>query len=139
MGFTQSGSADEAASRLSAMELLQMESNRVERYRDARLEIDFHSQGVLLDGEAVHLTRMEFALVAQLARTAGDIVSRDALMLHVWGYGPEIHSRTMDVHLRRLRVKLGSYSKQHIETVFGLGYRLQPCHAARALTQAAGA
>jgi DNA-binding response OmpR family regulator len=121
------------------MELFQMESNRVERYRDARLEIDFHTQGVLLDGEAVHLTRMEFALLAQLARTAGEIVSRDALMLHVWGYGPEIHSRTMDVHLRRLRVKLGSYSKQHIETVFGLGYRLQPCNAARAMTHAAGA
>jgi two-component system phosphate regulon response regulator PhoB len=59
-------------------------------------------------------------------------------MLHVWGYGPEIHTRTMDVHLRRLRVKLGSYSRQHIETVFGLGYRLQPCNAPMGLTSRAG-
>jgi two-component system phosphate regulon response regulator PhoB len=104
------------------MELFQMEPNRVERYRDARLEVDFHRHTVLLDGSPVHLTRLEFDLLAQLA-----------LMLNVWGYGPEIHTRTMDVHLRRLRVKLGSYSRQHIETVFGLGYRLQPCKVLEAL------
>jgi two-component system phosphate regulon response regulator PhoB len=121
------------------MELFQMEPNRVERYRDDRLEVDFHSDAVLVDGAPVHLTRMEFALLAQLARKPGEIVSREALMLNVWGYGPEIHSRTMDVHLRRLRVKLGTYSKQHIETVFGLGYRLQPCSIPGRLTQAAGA
>ncbi|HTT60330.1 MAG TPA: winged helix-turn-helix domain-containing protein [Bryobacteraceae bacterium] len=121
------------------MEVIRMESYRVERYRDARLEVDFHRQTVLLDGAPIHLTRMEFELLAQLARTAGEIVSRETLMLDVWGYGPEIHSRTMDVHLRRLRIKLGSYSRQHIETVFGLGYRLQPCKPERALTCAAGA
>jgi DNA-binding response OmpR family regulator len=118
------------------MELIEMESNRTRGYRDARLEVDFHMQAVLLDGAPVHLTPMEFALLAQLARSAGNIVSRDALMLSVWGYGPEIHTRTMDVHLRRLRVKLGSYSRQHIETVFGLGYRLQPCNVHGALTPA---
>jgi DNA-binding response OmpR family regulator len=121
------------------MELFQMEPNRVERYRDSRLEVDFHSDAVLVDGEPVRLTRMEFALLAQLARKPGEIVSREALMLNVWGYGPEIHSRTMDVHLRRLRVKLGTYSKQHLETVFGLGYRLQPCSIPGTLTHAAGA
>jgi two-component system, OmpR family, phosphate regulon response regulator PhoB len=121
------------------MELFQMEPNRIERYRDARLEVDFQTQGVLLDGVPVHFTRMEFALLAQLARTPGEIVSRDALMLDVWGYGPETHSRTMDVHLRRLRVKLGSYSRQHIETVFGLGYRLQPCNASQTMPRAARA
>jgi len=121
------------------MELFQMEPNRVERYRDSRLEVDFQTEAVLLDGAPVHLTRMEFALLAQLARTPGEIVSREVLMLNVWGYGPEIHSRTMDVHLRRLRVKLGSYSRQHIETVFGLGYRLQPCNTSQTLPHAARA
>lgn len=121
------------------MEVIQMESNRMDRYRDARLELDFHTQSAFVDGALVHLTKMEFGLLAQLARTAGEIVARETLMLNVWGYGPEIHSRTMDVHLRRLRVKLGSYSRQHIETVFGLGYRLQPCKIERALTHAAGA
>lgn len=121
------------------MELIQMESNRTEQFRDARLSLDFHTRAVILDGTPVHLTRMEFALLSQLARTAGEIVARDTLMLNVWGYGPEIHSRTMDVHLRRLRVKLGTYSKQHIETVFALGYRLQPCKQAPALTHAVSA
>lgn len=121
------------------MEPIQMESNRARRYRDARLDVDFHTQAVLLDGASVHLTPMEFALLAHLARNAGEIVSRDALMWNVWGYGPEIRTRTMDVHLRRLRIKLESYSKQHIETVFGLGYRLQPCSVPVMLPHAAGA
>jgi DNA-binding response OmpR family regulator len=119
------------------MELIQMESNRVERYRDARLEVDLHAHAVVLDGAPVHLTPLEFALLAQLARNAGEIVSRERLMLLVWGYGPEIHSRTMDVHLRRLRVRLGSYSRQ-IETVFGLGYRLQPYSQPQAILHATG-
>jgi len=111
------------------MQPIQMDSNRIRRYCDARLDVDFYTQGVLLDGESVRLTPLEFSLLTQLAQRAGEIVARDALMLDVWGFGPEIRSRTMDVHLRRLRAKLGSYARQHIETVFGLGYRLQPCSA----------
>jgi DNA-binding response OmpR family regulator len=116
------------------MELFQMESNRLRGFRDSRLEIDFQNRMVLVDGVIVHLTHMEFDLLAQLARSSGEIVSRKTLMMNVWGYGPEILTRTMDVHLRRLRVKLGSYSRQHIETVFGLGYRLQPCNMPQTLT-----
>jgi len=115
----------------------QIETKRLEQYRDARLNLNFHTQEVILDRTPVHLTKLEFALLATLANSAGDIVSRDELMLNVWGYGPEIRTRTMDVHLRRLRVKLGSYSRQHIETVFGLGYRLQPCFEAAPVLAAA--
>jgi len=121
------------------MDLLEMDSNRAERYRDARLELDFHRPAVLVDGLPVRLTRLEYALLSQLARNAGEIVSREQMMMNIWGYGPEIHTRTMDVHLRRLRVKLGSYSRLHVETVFGLGYRLQPCSAPRVMAQAASA
>jgi DNA-binding response OmpR family regulator len=121
------------------MEVIQMDSNRVERYRDARMEVDFHSQTVWLDRAPVRLTRLEFQLLAMLIRNTGEIVPRYTLMLDVWGYGPDVHSRTMDVHLRRLRVKLGSYGRQHVETVFGLGYRLQPCFTEAVLSQAAGA
>ncbi len=109
------------------MEVVQLDPSRPEQYRDDRLELNFHSRRVALDGQPVHLTRMEYALLCQLAQKAGEIVPRERLMLNVWGYGPEIHTRTMDVHLRRLRAKMGTYSRQHIETVFGLGYRLQPC------------
>ena len=121
------------------MELIQMESNRQERYRDARLEVSYSSRTVALDRAALHLTRLEFELLAMLTRSAGQVVSKDTLVLYIWGQGPEVHSRTLNVHLRRLRVKLGEYGRQHIETIFGLGYRLQPCQAPAELTQAAGA
>ena len=47
------------------------------------------------------------------------------------GYGAEIRTRTLDVHVRRLRKKLGGYADQYIETIFGIGYRFQPFHAPR--------
>jgi DNA-binding response OmpR family regulator len=46
--------------------------------------------------------------------------------MRVWGYSNEIRTRTLDVHVRRLRKKLGQYSEQYIETIFGIGYRFQP-------------
>lgn len=121
------------------MALIQMEANRLERYRDARLEVDYGRQTVSLDQAPVYLTRLEFELLAMLTRCAGEIVPKGTLELNIWGYGPEVHSRTLNVHLRRLRVKLGEFGRQHIETVFGLGYRLQPSHAPAGLTRVAGA
>ncbi|HUO33240.1 MAG TPA: winged helix-turn-helix domain-containing protein [Bryobacteraceae bacterium] len=121
------------------MELLQMESNRLDRYRDARLDVNYATRTVAMDRATIHLTRMEFELLSMLTRRAGEVVPKDTLLMTIWGYGPDIQSRTLNVHLRRLRVKLGTYSKQHLETVFGLGYRLQPCYAPAELSQAAGA
>jgi len=108
------------------MEVIQIDTNRAERYCDARLEIDFRSGSVRLDSRPVNLTKMEFRLLARLARDAGEIVARQALLRDVWEYSPEIHTRTLDVHMRRLRGKLRDHSRQHIETIFGIGFRLQP-------------
>ena len=51
--------------------------------------------------------------------------------MQVWGYGGEVKTRTLDVHVRRLRKKLGRFAEPYIETIFGIGYRFQPYHAPR--------
>jgi two-component system, OmpR family, alkaline phosphatase synthesis response regulator PhoP len=105
--------------------------NNTASYRDEHLVIDYEHQLATLDNERMPLTRKEYDLLSLLVRHAGEIIPRDALLLQVWGYGAEIRTRTLDVHVRRLRKKLGGYADQYIETIFGIGYRFQPFHAPR--------
>ena len=105
--------------------------NRVPPYNDEHLALDFDQQSALLDGRRMQLTRKEYDLFALLVQHAGEIIPRDALLMQVWGYGADIRTRTLDVHVRRLRKKLGQYADEYIETIFGIGYRFQPFHAAR--------
>jgi two-component system, OmpR family, response regulator len=105
--------------------------NQVAPYRDEHLTMDFDQQAATLDSQRIVLTRKEYDLLALLVQHAGEIIPREALLLRVWGYGSEIRTRTLDVHVRRLRKKLGSYADQYIETIFGIGYRFQPYHAPR--------
>ena len=100
-------------------------------YRDEHLTIDFDQQSVALDSQRMVLTRKEYELLSLMVQHAGDIIPREALLMRVWGYGAEIRTRTLDVHVRRLRKKLGSYADQYIETIFGIGYRFQPYRAPR--------
>jgi DNA-binding response OmpR family regulator len=106
-------------------------SEPVPAYRDEHLGIDFDRQAAELDSTRMILTRKEYDLLALLVQHAGQIIPRDVLLQRVWGYGAEIRTRTLDVHVRRLRKKLGSYADQYIETIFGIGYRFQPFHAPR--------
>ena len=106
-------------------------NRQVMPYCDEHLAMDFAQQAVMLDSERVILTRKEYELLALLVQHAGEIIPRDALLLQVWGYSTEIRTRTLDVHVRRLRKKLGGYAEQYIETIFGVGYRFQPFHAPR--------
>ncbi len=102
---------------------------RPEGYRDSHLEVDFARTAALLDERRMVLTRKEFELLSLLVQNAGEIVPRDTLLWRIWGYSPQIRTRTLDVHIRRLRKKLGSYSDRYIETIFGIGYRFQPFRA----------
>jgi DNA-binding response OmpR family regulator len=79
-----------------------------------------------LENKELKLTRKEFDLLAMLMRHAGEVVPREALLAAVWGYQPGVRTRTLDVHVRRLRVLLGRAAGLSIETVFGIGYRYQP-------------
>jgi DNA-binding response OmpR family regulator len=108
------------------MGLAQTASNSPYRYQDTHLEVDFARKSASLDAHRVVLTRKEYDLLALLVENAGEIIPRQVLLMRVWGYSNEIRTRTLDVHVRRLRKKLGVYSDQYIETIFGIGYRFQP-------------
>jgi DNA-binding response OmpR family regulator len=91
-------------------------------YRDESFEIDFDAYLVRYLGREVRLTRKEFELLTCLVRRAGRVVTRERLLDEVWGGDTDIDARTIDAHIRRLRVKLGD-GRHHVETVVGLGYR----------------
>ena len=99
-------------------------------YADEHLLLDFVSQSAILYGDKLELTRKEYQLLAHIVQHAGEVLTRDTLLREVWGYGPAMRTRTVDVHVRRLRKKLGNYADGSIETVFGVGYRFQPRHEA---------
>jgi two-component system phosphate regulon response regulator PhoB len=86
------------------------------------LVIDVPAHRVEVQGEEVLLTALEFRLLLDLATRAGRVQSRDALLDRVWGYSPNVETRTVDTHVKRLREKLGAEAVQ-IETVRGVGYR----------------
>lgn len=116
---------------------LPINNNPLPSYRDEHLVMDFSQQTATVDTQRLVLTRKEYDLLALLVQHAGEIIPRDALLFRVWGYSPEIRTRTLDVHIRRLRKKLGVYADQYIETIFGIGYRFQPFHAPRFFQAAA--
>jgi len=111
------------------MALLQTVGNQPEQYQDTHLYLDFQRKIASLDVERLRLTRKEYELLALLVQNAGEIVSREELLMRVWGYSSQIRTRTLDVHIRRLRRKLGPYAEMYIETIFGIGYRFQPYRA----------
>jgi DNA-binding response OmpR family regulator len=91
-------------------------------YRGDRLMADFEAVAIAVDGEPVRLTRREFELLRYLVQNKNRVVSRDRLLERVWGYERLVETRSVDVHVGRLRNKLRTAGRQ-IETVVGLGYR----------------
>ena len=90
------------------------------------VEIDLSARTVALGGAGISLTRMEFDLLVDLIRHRGRVRTRDALLRSVWGYDDAGTTRTVDVHIRQLRRKLGAEFGRRIETVIGVGYKLSP-------------
>ena len=119
--LTKPFGAPELLARVRAV-LRRSDESAAARYEDGRLVIDFADMRVTCDGEAVRLTRKEFSLLATLARGAGRVATRQQLLDNVWGYEYYGDTRTLDVHIRRLRQKLGPCGDA-IETVVGVGYR----------------
>ncbi len=91
-------------------------------YLGAHLTADFEAVSIAVDGQSVRLTRREFELLRYLVQNKNRVISRDRLLERVWGYDRLVETRSVDVHVGRLRGKLGEAGQQ-IETVVGLGYR----------------
>lgn len=91
-------------------------------YHGTRLTADFDAVAVSVDAVSVRLTRREFELLRFLIENRNRVLSRERLLQRVWGYQESIETRSVDVHVGRLRAKLGAAGRQ-IETVVGLGYR----------------
>jgi two-component system, OmpR family, alkaline phosphatase synthesis response regulator PhoP len=87
------------------------------------LEIDASRHTVRWEGQPVHLTAKEFALLAALVEANGRVLTRQALLEQVWGYSYAEGTRTVDVHVRRLREKLPGIADRLI-TITSLGYRM---------------
>jgi DNA-binding response OmpR family regulator len=91
-------------------------------YSGAHLIADFEAVAVAVDGTPIRLTKREFELLRYLVQNKNRVVSRDRLLERVWGYERLVETRSVDVHVGRLRGKLRAAGRQ-IETVIGLGYR----------------
>lgn len=86
------------------------------------LVINLATYQVTINGEPIDFTYLEYALLSFLAKHPGRTFSRDALLQRVWGFDYYGGSRTVDVHVRRIRSKLGPDLAERLETVRGVGY-----------------
>ena len=114
-------SVKEVIARVRAV-LRRAEKESSPKYEDPRMSIDFDDMRVVCDGENVRLTRKEFTLLEYLVKNAGRVATRQQLLDNVWGYSYFGDTRTLDVHIRRLRQKMNECGTC-VETVVGVGYR----------------
>ncbi|XCP87094.1 response regulator transcription factor [Roseburia hominis] len=92
-------------------------------YRFGELLMDVKKHIVTVEGSEISLTLKEFELLRHLMENRGIVLTRDRLLEEIWGYDFDGETRTVDVHVRTLRQKLGS-AGERIETVRGVGYRI---------------
>ena len=112
----------ELISRVRAL-LRRSEDNGAEEYRMENLYVCPGRHEVTVDQEPVNLTLKEYEMLCLLLKNSGTVLSRTQLLNQIWGYEFDGESRTVDVHIRTLRQKLGS-AGDLVETVRGVGYKI---------------
>lgn len=115
-------SAEECSARISQLLWPGNEVSSSDFIAIDNMTINLATYQVKVGGEPLDLTYLEYALLAFLVTHPGRTYSRDALLRRVWGFDYYGGSRTVDVHVRRVRAKLGPELAQRLETVRGVGY-----------------
>lgn len=126
----EEGAADYITKPFSVMELAARIKANIRKADKKLLEadgisLDLSSREVLVDGKPISLTLKEFELLAALIKADNSVLKREELLERVWGYEFLGETRTLDMHIRTLRSKLGDYAESII-TVRGVGYKLSP-------------
>ena len=110
--------------RVRQLEMRASDYTTEERIKIGSLDIDLAAHEVHVDQRPVEMTHQEFLLLSFLCQNRGRVYTRDQLLERVWGVDYYGGSRTVDIHVRRLRAKLGS-AITALETVRGVGYRMR--------------
>lgn len=117
----------ELVSRVKAVLRRTKPVKKSEIYQAGSLKIDLEKHEVTVNGENVILTLKEFELLRHLMQNKDIVLTRNRLLEEIWGFDFEGETRTLDVHIRSLRAKLGE-AGELIQTVRGVGYRLGGTH-----------
>ena len=88
------------------------------------ISFDLERYKITVAGEPIHLTHLEFKLLHALIVREGRVATRDVLLKDVFGYPADLRTRTLDTHVKRLRLKLG-VARDYIETVRSVGFRMR--------------
>jgi two-component system alkaline phosphatase synthesis response regulator PhoP len=128
-----SGADDYVAKPFGMMELISRvkallrrtsdDSSKNDELKHGNLLLSTSEHSVTVDGQNVNLTFKEFEMLSLLMQNEGKVFSRDMLLQKIWGYDFDGENRTVDVHIRTLRSKLGS-AGDYVRTVRGVGYKI---------------
>ncbi len=113
----------ELVSRVKALLRRSQKNTPVGQLVCGTLVLEKNAHKVLTDGQEVALTHKEFELLEYLLENKNIVLTREKILDRIWGYTTDVETRTLDVHIRSLRQKLGA-SGDYIETVRGVGYRI---------------
>ncbi len=102
-----------------------LNNDKAETYRFANMEHHPNTHLLIKDGKKVELTILENRILLYFLKNKNKVINREELMMEVWGYNADVNTRTLDMHIVRLRKKIEDNpdSPQYLQTVRGIGYR----------------